>query len=103
MLATEAFGKMDFCVFVCCNSDVKAHLEVDASPAVSHGGHGDHASSSRLLQTLQEQARQQEVAQVVHPELDAETVFCPAVGHQTCSTDGFKKTVISSSCYEDRN
>lgn len=64
----------------------ETHLEVDVPPAISHRGQRDHSSSPQLLQTLQQQAGQQEVTQVVHPELDAETVLGPSVGHQTCST-----------------
>lgn len=82
---------MCFCVFVCCNSDLKAHLKVNVSPAVSHGGQSDHSSSSRLLHSLQQQAGQQEVTQVVYPELDAEAVFSPPVSHQTYrQTEVFK-------------
>lgn len=68
------------CVCVC-------HLEVDVSPAMSHGGQSDDSSSARLLQPLQQPAGQQEVTQVVHPELDTETVLRPPVTHQTCRTE----------------
>lgn len=81
--SAEVLGEMS----LCCNSDLNAHLKVDVSPAVSHGGQSDHSSSPSLFQTLQQQAGQQEVTQVVHPKLDAKTIFCPAVSHQTCGKD----------------
>lgn len=63
-----------------------AYLQVYVSPAVGHGSHGDHAASVRLFQTLQQQTRQQEVAQVVHPKLHSKTILRPTVGHETWTT-----------------
>lgn len=65
--------------------DLIAYLEVDVTPSVGHGPHSDHAASTRLLETVQQQARQQEVAQVVHSKLHSEAVLRPTVGHQTCT------------------
>lgn len=68
------------------------------SPAVSQRGHSDHASSPRLLQTLQQQRGQQEVTQVVDSELDTETVICPAISHQTCRTEALACTAWRWRC-----
>jgi len=61
------------------------HLKVDVSPAIGHGGQGDHAAPLPLLQAGQQQVGQQEVTQVVDPQLDAEAVLGAAVSHQACS------------------
>lgn len=62
---------------------LQTHVKVNVSPAMSHGGQRDHSSSPCLLHPLQQQIGQQEVTQVVHPELDAISVLSPPVCHQS--------------------
>lgn len=59
-------------------------LKVDAPRAVGAGGHDHDAAGRAVLQALQQQLRQQEVAQVVHLEHQVAAVRPPAPGRDAC-------------------
>lgn len=62
-----------------CTCWCVSYIKVNVSPLMSHGGQCDHSSSSRVLHPLQQQAGQQEVAQVINTKLHAEAILCPTV------------------------
>lgn len=58
--------------------------EIHSPVAISHRGHGDHAASLCLLQTLQQQSGQQEVTQVIDSEVQLEAVSGLAMPSDPC-------------------
>lgn len=63
--------------------EVHQEAEVQLAPSVGAGGHVDHAARPAGLQPLQKQQGQQEVAQMVDPEHQAEAVVRLAVSEDT--------------------
>lgn len=55
-----------------------------AASTVCRGGDDDHTARGAALQALQQQSGQQEVAQVVHLERQAETILRRAPGAHSC-------------------
>lgn len=63
-------------------------VKVDLAPLMSHRGQGDHTSSLGFLKPVQQEARQQEVAKMVDPELDTKTIFSSTVRYKTWGGNG---------------
>lgn len=57
--------------------------EVDVAEAMQKCGHGDHPAGPALLQSLQEEAGEQEVTQVVYPKRHAKTLLGVSRTHYT--------------------
>lgn len=57
-------------------------VKVDLAPLVSHGGQSDHTSSRALLKSVQQEARQQEVAEMVDTKLDSKTIFSSTIRYK---------------------
>lgn len=56
-------------------------IKVDLAPAVGHGGQGHHTALRGLFQAVQQETGEQEVAQMVDPELDPKTVLSSPICH----------------------
>lgn len=77
-------------------------LGVQAAGAVGAGGHDEHPAGSAALQPLQQQLRQQEMAQVVHLEGEAEAVLCRAPSAHSCGgSRQWQLTVVPRGCTGD--
>lgn len=63
---------------------VAQSIEAQAAGAVGAGGDYDDATGSAALQPLQQQLSEQEMAQVVHLEGEAEAVLCCAPDAHPC-------------------
>lgn len=63
--------------------------EVDLAEAMQKCGHGDHSAGPALLQSLQEEAGEQEVTQVVYPKCHAKTLLSVSRTHYTWSRASF--------------
>lgn len=72
-------------------------IEVDPTPAMSERRDGDDTSSWTLLQSVQQQTGQQEMSQMVDPELDPETIFSSTISYETWRrTSGFNSSGFKS-------
>lgn len=58
-------------------------IKVDLAPSMSHRGQGDHTGARALLEPVQQEARQQEVAKMVDAKLDTKTIFSSTVCYKT--------------------
>lgn len=58
-------------------------IKVDVAPAIGHGAQCDYTAPSALLQAVQQQTGQQEVAKVVDPKLNTKAVSSAPIRHQT--------------------
>lgn len=58
-------------------------VKVDLAPLISHGGQSDNTCVMALLKPVQQEARQQEVAKMVHTKLDTKTIFSSTICYET--------------------